>query len=628
MRRGDQEVIHDCLSALGEPESRAGRHNIYLCEVCAKPKLYVNRETGFWDCKVCGDEGGSYLLAKRCNVPAFEDDVQQAATIDFDAHRAAIDELKHRRGFKNTKGRDLQTTAERCRLLLTHEKCAKAKQYLNDRGLTDDTIYHFQLGAGRWYGKDQRSFRSICVEIPYIDSGKIRLVKTRRVPAPYGPQSTDDKQMRVKGGQDALYNAEAIRGQEQVILVEGEFDCMALSQMGIPNAASTSLGAKGFSDEWLEDLKDATEIILIYDNDKAGREGAEKILPKLGRRRCKILSLIPDAAYWGVTEDIEDFADLLKQNVDHQRVKDEIAKAKPIKVVRATHISDLLDDAYNKISAHLHRSSLNMGLPSLDEAIGGLSGGRLTLVLGNTGHGKTALMTTIAKNIASSNVGVFFAPQEETDDNKRIRLLGSLMGQKVVVGGEIVVDRNRIDKTVAQSSGCRMFIHPNQGTRPLSELLSTLEEEVKLNEVKVAMLDHLKLVSGDRPGNIPEHQWLADNAQRIKDFAIEHNIHIFLGQHVNTGPMQIAGEGDIRASKESGKIADNGLTIWRNTVDLLATRLRVTVGGEHALVLDAVPGDVYVNIWKNRDNGGNLGLVKLRYLDDKQMITANETDFL
>lgn len=81
------------------------------------------------------------------------------------------------------------------------------------------------------------------------------------------------------------------QAQQTVYMVESELDAIKLHQeIGEPVWSSTG-GAMTFKDEWVKDFEGVTKIYICYDNDKAGKDGAQLVAQKLGADRCFLISL-------------------------------------------------------------------------------------------------------------------------------------------------------------------------------------------------------------------------------------------------------------------------------------------------------------------------------------------------
>lgn len=134
-----------------------------------------------------------------------------------------------------------------------------------------------------------------------------------------------------------LYAAGVMRkeGVKEVVICEGEPDCLLLLQAGFAAVTSTA-GAMTFKEEWVDLLPKQSSVILCFDADEAGDKGREKVRAMLIEKRkdCTIFDVRFDeygtegydvTDYWRRCKDAgEDaakgFRSLVKEYVpaDHQ----------------------------------------------------------------------------------------------------------------------------------------------------------------------------------------------------------------------------------------------------------------------------------------------------------------------
>src|SRR5690606_30759213 len=100
----------------------------------------------------------------------------------------------------------------------------------------------------------------------------------------------DKKFTQSKGGKSIFYNINAVIGQTECYVVEGEFDVLALYEIGIKNAISVPNGANDNDDYWKNSeqyLSGIEKFYICTDNDLKGNDLSEKIAQRLGRWRCE-----------------------------------------------------------------------------------------------------------------------------------------------------------------------------------------------------------------------------------------------------------------------------------------------------------------------------------------------------
>ena len=236
---------------------------ITKCVFCEKEDhLYFSAKTGQYQCKVCGEEGNIFKLAKH-----FGDDSRTIIT------------NYHYNNMENNKSPFDSTLVEEYHNALPQE----IRGYLNNRGISDEIIEKNKLGWGNFYGKDW-------ITIPVKDfSGNYTFLKLRK--NPFKEDENDAKYMFYpKGSSAVLYGAEHLESSVRITICEGEFDQMILEKHGIAAVTSTA-GAGTFKEEWIKHFSNCQEIYICFDIDKAGEAGADrtgKLLSTIGAKIFKV----------------------------------------------------------------------------------------------------------------------------------------------------------------------------------------------------------------------------------------------------------------------------------------------------------------------------------------------------
>jgi DNA primase len=144
-----------------------------------------------------------------------------------------------------------------------------SKDYFYNRLLTDITIRRFQLG-----------FFNEMYTIPIFQDGVLRQFQMRR-------DSPKIIKNYYSGVGPLLFHSEILRITDTVYITEGLIGAMLLSQYGLP-AVSMNIGAEGFQASWSKYFIHVKNVIILYDNDTAGTNGAIHTSKILGLHRCKI----------------------------------------------------------------------------------------------------------------------------------------------------------------------------------------------------------------------------------------------------------------------------------------------------------------------------------------------------
>ena len=151
---------------------------------------------------------------------------------------------------------------------------SQRRAYWHSRGLEDRTIDEFYLG---WDGKRYT--------IPALYRLQVFGLKRRQSEIDDGIPT---KYTQAVGSRVGIFNADMLWENYGVIICEGEIDCMLLHQAGFVAVSSTG-GAGSWKPEWAQFFTHIRSIHILYDNDKAGVDGARKIQRSL--RRAQVVTL-------------------------------------------------------------------------------------------------------------------------------------------------------------------------------------------------------------------------------------------------------------------------------------------------------------------------------------------------
>lgn len=186
------------------------------------------------------------------------------------------------------------------------------KQMTEARGLSEETMTEFQIG---WDG--QR------FTIPVRDA-EGELVNIRR----YKPnaRSHSDKMVSwgVGHGSGRIFNPDVLEENDEVILTEGELDCIIGIQYGLPCVTHTS-GSAVFKPEWAPLFRDKV-VYVAYDEDQSGDAGAMKVAKVLKHTAKAVFRLKLGTGIIG--GDLTDY--FVKCGGDVQHLKELMSTAEPL----------------------------------------------------------------------------------------------------------------------------------------------------------------------------------------------------------------------------------------------------------------------------------------------------------
>jgi 5S rRNA maturation endonuclease (ribonuclease M5) len=182
------------------------------------------------------------------------------------------------------------------RLQSGSKSAQSALGYLRKRGFTDRTIYIAGLGVNprnrfpkrtEW-GLAPREDRTDGgkiwlprgVVIPWFDSTGLSNINIRRPNGDIDPDA-DKKWLRRKyqqaaGSSAPLWGVQWFRDDLPAVIVEGEFDALAIRQVAadlcVPFATGSTGGAR--RRDWVDLLSEAPTVLVSFDSDEAGQQAA------------------------------------------------------------------------------------------------------------------------------------------------------------------------------------------------------------------------------------------------------------------------------------------------------------------------------------------------------------------
>lgn len=141
---------------------------------------------------------------------------------------------------------------------------ARIRKYLNARGIPDEVVNANIIGWNGWR-----------ITIPiYNRQGEVVFFRLAKDPDDPRPAP---KVLSSPGSTVELYGwDEVINQPKDIVICEGEFDRLVLQAQGFPAVTSTA-GAATFRPEWAKALHEIDNVYICFDNDQAGRTGAQVV---------------------------------------------------------------------------------------------------------------------------------------------------------------------------------------------------------------------------------------------------------------------------------------------------------------------------------------------------------------
>lgn len=283
-----------------------------------QPSASFNRRTGLWQCFGCGMRGDTLDLwaeLQAARSPEFAAkwqehrwQMRQDEEIIGEYHAwIAEAELAYEHGEHATCTVRWETRRRPPLPLPTPEEIEKWV-----RRLQESDTYLALLGRKGLRAEDARRFRlgldeHGMITIPISVHGTLVNVKRYRFfPPPGAPKmlSWPGSKATLWSPEDALYS----HPHAEVVVCAGEWDAMLARKAGYVTVTGTA-GEGSWREEWSEQLAGRPVVVVVYDNDAAGRRGSERVVASLRRHGLSPRAVFPP-------EEGEDLSDYVLRGGD------------------------------------------------------------------------------------------------------------------------------------------------------------------------------------------------------------------------------------------------------------------------------------------------------------------------
>lgn len=399
--------LHAYLTSKGVQVWKGGGNeltaNCWWCdETHKKGKLYLNRDSWLHECKVCLARGNRKTLLEHFGD---EDEVQHPQASDPMLRRrilTEVSELAHEMLLANDTMLDyLLRRGISAELIIAKQLGYVPKNF----GVTDsipsrkDIKGYLPLLATGLITEGGRDIFSDTITIPFFSHGSVVSVRGRMM-------SSDVKYLTAGGDNARLYNADALNGADRVLVVEGEFDGLAvLTQIDASGdrffeglAVVALSGAGSWPDGFVAMLSTCSKVFIGLDPDETGDKAARKLKDEVGSK-ARLVELPRDL----------DWTDYFKAGHDYRDLRNLLIEAD----LAGKQMFSIGDIATKWSRRESEAPGLKLGWPSLDAVLRpGLKPGQVMIPLATTGTGKTVFLSNIAHNLHKKKV--LFASLEMT----------------------------------------------------------------------------------------------------------------------------------------------------------------------------------------------------------------------
>jgi twinkle protein len=380
-----------------------------------------------------------------------------------------------------------------------------------------------------------------------------------------------------------LFGQQLFKGGKYVTITEGECDAMAAYELLGSKWAVVSIkrGAQGA----VRDIKESLEffdnfenVIVAFDNDKAGKDAAVKVARLFKPGKARILTL-PNG--------FKDPNDMLKSN----RHKDFVESWWSAKVYTPSGVINVTEQR-EKFHNREKKQSIPYPYEGLNKKLYGLRQGELVTLTGGTGLGKSSVTREIEHWLVKQtqdNVGII-----ALEEDWRRTIDGIL---SIEANARLYIDQERekfskeeldkmFDMLYDGDNKNRVWVHSHFGTNDIDDIFTKLRFMIIGCDCKWVVVDHLHmLVSAVHEGD--ERRAIDSIMTRLRSLVEETGAGIILVSHLRRVDGNKGHENGIevslshlRGSNSIGQLSDCVIALERNQQsddpdEARTTRLRV-----------------------------------------------------
>jgi twinkle protein len=395
---------------------------------------------------------------------------------------------------------------------------------------------------------------------PYYNGYELSATKCRNV-------RTKDFFVSGTYNDTGLFGQQLFKGGKYVTITEGECDAMAAyellgSKWAVVSIKRGAQGAVKDVKESLEFFDEFENVIIAFDNDKAGKEAAVKVARLFKPSKAKILNL-PNG--W------KDPNDMLRSN-KHKEFVEAWWAAKVYTPSGVINISEQRDKFHNREK----KQSIPFPYEGLNDKLYGLRQGELLTLTGGTGLGKSSVTRELEHWLikqTKDNVGII-----ALEEDWRRTIDGIL---SIEANARLYIDQVRerfskeeldkfFDVLYDGENKNRVWVHSHFGTNDIDDIFTKLRFMIIGCDCKWVVVDHLHmLVSAVHEGD--ERRAIDTIMTRLRSLVEETGAGIILVSHLRRVDGNKGHENGIevslshlRGSNSIGQLSDCVIALERN----------------------------------------------------------------
>lgn len=471
-------------------------------------------------------------------------------------------------------------------------------KYFKGRGISKETIDKFGI-----YSTGTK------LVFPYYKNGELVNHKYR-----WKTAEKEKNFMQDKEAEQVFYGMDLITDFTQLIIVEGEIDCLSLAEIGIESVSVPT----GGSDNKLECIENCFEwlqkfdsYIIASDNDEVGNKLKDNLLSRLDKSKCKIAKYELEGndgilSYKDANEVLTqcDFAK------DFLTIVMDTAEYLPIdNIITYSDYEDQLLEFYD----HGHKKGNSTGWANLDRLIN-IQTGYVMIITGRPSSGKSHIYKNMLYNLTKQYDWKHLLFDKESNLNHSFANMAMIHKDKFFNYGQERMSRTEAIESVKYlSKYFRMY--PRVADFTIDEVLKIAKEGVKRYGINTLTIDPFNKIKKDC-GEKGMLLYISEFMNKCGNFAVENNVLVTVIAHP-TKPnynKKFPDLYDVAGSADWANMTDYGIVMyrekkdnaWSSTTNVIVEKVKDdslgnTSGGE--IKLTKVKGrfnDLETGVWEEK----------------------------
>lgn len=390
---------------------------------------------------------------------------------------------------------------------------------------------------------------------------------------PHKPQGKERKEWQFSGAQPILLGMDMCDMKKPLIITEGQIDAMSLYEAGARNVVSVPSGAENL--EWIENCWDWLErfqtFILFGDSDDVGRRMVQNVARRLDEARCMVVEEYPTRSDTG--KPCKDANEILFFH-GVGILLETLENAKPLPLKGVIRLSDVIP--YDPTTV----PRIKTMIPALDEMLGGLIEGGMTVFTGRPGDGKSTLAGLLLLNAIEQGYSVCAYSGELTKERFQewihLQCAGSeYIGLKhdPIKGKQVPFIGYPVRERITEYYRDRFYLFDNNEvfeTNQSESILQVFMTVARRSGVKLFLVDNLMTSLSDSD---EETKAQGRFANALKKFANRFGVHVLLVAHPRKTKIgEHVKQDDIGGSSATIRLADSAIVVERPNLRIIKNR--------------------------------------------------------